>query len=158
MKYDRAFIFVLIFTLFATTFVNAGNKKDKMLWWRNGQIVEELQLSQNQVSEIESIFQRYKDEIKYFNNELNSKESKLRKLIQNSDSTREEVLKMTDEINVLKSQGQKTKVNMFWEIREVLTPKQRSQLQLIKKRYIKGKPKNTFFFPDECLLKEHTFY
>ena len=68
------------------------------------------------------------------------------------------VLKMTDEINSLKADGQKIKVNMFWEIREVLTPKQRSQLQLIKERYMKGKPKNTIHFPGDCLIKEHTFY
>ena len=154
----RAFTLIFIFTLLATSFAFAGNKKDKMLWWRNGQIVEELQLSQKQVNDIETIFQGYKGEIKSFNKELNKKENKLRKLIQDSDSTREDVLKMTDEINSLKADGQKIKVNMFWEIREVLTPKQRSQLQLIKERYMKGKPKNTIHFPGDCLIKEHTFY
>ena len=157
IKY-RAFTFIFIFTLLATSFAFAGNKKEKMLWWRNGQIVEELQLSQNQVNDIETIFQTYKGEIKSFNKELNKKENKLRKLIQDSDSTREDVLKMTDEINTLKADGQKIKVNMFWEIREVLTPKQRTQLQLIKERYMKGKPKNTIHFPGDCLMKGHTFY
>ena len=154
----RSLTFIIIFTLLATSFAFAGNKKDKMLWWRNGQVVEELQLSQKQVNDIETIFQGYKGEIKSFNKELNKKENKLRKLIQDSDSTREDVLKMTDEINSLKADGQKIKVNMFWEIREVLTPKQRSQLQLIKERYMKGKPKNTIHFPGDCLIKEHTFY
>jgi Spy/CpxP family protein refolding chaperone len=149
---------LFVFTLFFTCTVLAGNYKDKKLWWRNGQVVEELQLSPQQVKQIENIFQTYKGEIKTFNKNLNSKENQLKKLIQKSDTTREDVLKVTDEINTLKSDGQKLKVNMFWEIREVLTPKQRTQLQLIKERYMKGTPRNTIYFLDECLIKGHTFY
>jgi len=149
---------MFVLTLFFTSSVFAGKNKNKKLWWRNGQVVEELELTQAQVKNIETIFQRYKGEIKYFNKELNKKEKKLKKLIQNSDSTREDVLEVTDEINVLKADGHKLKVNMFWEIREILTPKQRSQLQLIKERYIKGNPKNTIYFMDDCLMKGQTFY
>jgi len=149
---------LFVFTLFFTCTVLAGNYKDKKLWWRNEQVVEELQLSPQQVKQIENTFQTYKGEIKTFNKNFNSKENELKKLIQKSDSTREDVLKVTDEINALKSDGQKLKVNMFWEIREVLTPKQREQLQLIKERYMKGTPKNTIYFLDKCLLNKHTFY
>ena len=155
---NRVFTVVLLFTLFFTISVFAGKNKDKKLWWRDGQVVEELELTSEQVENIETIFQRYKGEIKYFHKELNEKENKLKKLIENSNSTKEEVMEVTDKINILKAAGQKLKVNMFWEIREVLTPKQREQLQLIKERYMKGTPKNTIYFLDKCNVNEHTFY
>ncbi len=158
LRYSKTLTLLFVLTLFLTSSVFAGKNKDKKLWWRNGQVVEELELSQTQVETIENIFQRYKGEIKYFNKELNKKEKKLKKLIKNSDSTREDVLKVTDEINILKADAHKLKVNMFWEIREVLTPKQRTQLQLIKERYMKGNPKNIIYFMDECIAKGHSFY
>ena len=158
MRYNRVFAILFIFTLFFTSSVFGGNYKNKKLWWRNGQIVEELQLSPQQVKQIENIFQKNKGEIKSFYKNLNLKENQLKKLIQKSDSTREDVLNLTDEINTLKSNGQKLKVNMFWEIREVLTPKQRTELLLIKERYMKGTTKNMIYFLDECFTKVHSFY
>jgi len=158
LRYNRVFAILFIFTLFFTSSVFAGNYKNKKLWWRNGQIVEELQLSPQQVKQIENIFQKNKGEIKSFYKNLNLKENQLKKLIQKSDSTREDVLNLTDEINTLKSNGQKLKVNMFWEIREVLTPKQRTELLLIKERYMKGTTKNMIYFLDECFTKVHSFY
>jgi len=158
MIYNRVFTVVLLLTLFFTSSVFAGQNKDKKLWWRDGQVVEELELTSEQVENIETIFQRYKGEIKYFYKQLNEKENKLKKLIENSNSTKEEVMEATDKINILKAAGNKLKVNMFWEIREVLTPKQREQLQLIKERYMKGTPKNTIYFLDKCIVNEHTFY
>jgi len=158
LRYNRVFAILFIFTLFFTSSVFAGIYKNKKLWWRNGQIVEELQLSPQQVKQIENIFQKNKGEIKSFYKNLNLKENQLKKLIQKSDSTREDVLNLTDEINTLKSNGQKLKVNMFWEIREVLNPKQRTELLLIKERYMKGTTKNMIYFLDECFTKVHSFY
>ena len=128
------------------------------MWWRNSDIAEELQLTQSQSDEIENIFQTYKGKIKKFNKKIQTKENKLQKLVQSSDSTRDDVLKATDEINDLKAEGHKLKINMFWEIKEVLTPKQRTQLKLIKERYMKGSPKNSVFFLDECMGKEPKYY
>ncbi len=158
LKYNRIFTLIFLITLLFTSSVFAGKNNEKKLWWRNGQVVEELELTPAQVKSIESIFQRYKGEIKYFNKELNKKENKLQKLIQNPDSTREDVLKTTDEINILKADGHKLKVNMFWEIRELLTPKQRTQLRLIKERYMKGKPKNILYFPEDCISNDYKYY
>jgi len=158
MIYNRVFTVVLLFTLFFTISAFAGKNKDKKLWWRDGQVVEELELKSEQVENIETIFQRYKGEIRYFHKELIENEDKLKKLLENSNSTKEEVMKVTDELNILKAAGHKLKVNMFWEIREVLTPNQREKLQLIKEHYMKGTPKNTIYFLDKCIVNEHTFY
>ncbi len=158
MRYNGIITLMFLALILLTGAVNAGKYKDKKMWWRNGDIAEELQLTDTQANEIENIFQTYKGKIKKFNKKINSKEKKLQKLVQNSDSTREEVLKASDEINTLKAEGQKLKINMFWEIREVLTPKQRTQLKLIKERYMKGTPENTVFFLDQCPGKGLTFY
>jgi len=158
MKYNRVFTLFLLFTLFFTSVVFAGKNKDKKLWWRDGKVIEELELTSEQVENIDAIFQKYKGEIKYFHKQLNENENKLKLLIENPNSTKEEVMEVSEKISVLKAAGHKLKVNMFWEIREILTPKQRSQLMLIKERYMKGTPKNTIYFLDEYLVEEHTFY
>ena len=156
-KINILLLLLISSTMFAGS-LTAGNYKEKRLWWRNTQIAEELELTPRQINQIESIFQNYKGKIKKFNKDLNKKEKKLQKLIQNPDSTREDVLKVTDEINTIKANGQKMKVTMFWEIREVLTPKQRVQLKTIKDRYMQGNPKNMIFFMEGCDFPDHTFY
>ena len=113
MRYSRIVTFIFLALVFLTTAVIAGNYKDKKMWWRNSDIAEELQLTQSQSDEIENIFQTYKGKIKKFNKKIQTKENKLQKLVQSSDSTRDDVLKATDEINDLKAEGHKLKINMF---------------------------------------------
>ena len=154
--------FLIIYFLLITSFVAntalAGDYKHKRLWWRNKQVVEELQLSPDQVNKIDQIFRSHKGEIKSFHKELKYKENELKKLIQNPDSTRDEVLELTDEINIIKSEGQKLKIQMLWEIREVLNPEQRIKLKELKQGYMKNRPKNSTFFYDDCFYLNHIYH
>ncbi|MGI9534906.1 MAG: Spy/CpxP family protein refolding chaperone [Thermodesulfobacteriota bacterium] len=156
---NKRFLFIsfLLITSFLTNIVIAKDLKNKRLWWRNQQVVEELNLTPEQVNKIDKIFHSNKGEIKAFHGELNKKEKQLKKLIQDPDSTRSEVLELTDEINEIKSDGQKLKVQMLWEIREVLNPEQRNKLRQLKQEYMK-KPKNTSMFSEGCLFFDHIYY
>jgi len=156
----RRFLFIsfLLITSFIANTALAKDYKNKRLWWRNKQVVEELQLSPDQVNKIDKIFKSYKGEIKAFHRELNSKENQLKKLIQDPNSTRNQVLELTDEVNDIKSEGQKLKVQMLWEIREVLNPEQRIKLKELKQDYMKKQPKNTSLFFEDCLFLNHIYY
>ena len=99
MKYSRVFTLILLLTLFFTSTVFAGKSKDKKLWWRDGNVAEELQLTSEQVANIDTIFQKYKGEIKYFHKQLAENEQKLKMLINDPNATKEEVMELTEKIN-----------------------------------------------------------
>ena len=67
------------------------------------------------------------------------------------------MLSLTEEINELESQRHKLKVQMLWEIREVLNPTQREQLKEIKQQYMKNKPKKSFLIVEDFLYID-SFY
>ena len=159
MKRKYLLISLFLITSFIANAASAGDYKSKRLWWRNKQVVEELNLTPDQVNRIDSIFKSNKGEIKALHRELNKKENELRNLIQNPDSTRNQVLELTDEINAIKSEGQKLKVQMLWEIREVLNPEQRTKLKELKLNYMKKRPKkSSFIFPEDICHLNYLYY
>ena len=157
---DKRFLFIsfLLITTLITNTLLAKDYKNQKLWWRNKEVVKELQLTPDQVNKIDRIFKSNKGEIKAFHKELKSKENQLRSLIQNPDSTRGEVLELTDEINDIKSQGQKLKIQMLWEIREVLSPEQRIKLKELKQSYMKNRPKNTSMYFEDCFYLNQIYH
>ncbi|MGI9534398.1 MAG: Spy/CpxP family protein refolding chaperone, partial [Thermodesulfobacteriota bacterium] len=158
LKIRFLFISFLLITSFIANTSLAKDYKNQKLWWRNKQVVEELQLTPDQVNRIDKIFKSNKGEIKAFHKELKSKENQLKNLIQNPDSTRSEVLELTDEINDIKAEGQKLKIQMLWEIREVLNPEQRIKLKELKQDYMKKRPKNTSLFFEDCFYLNHIYH
>ena len=142
------FVFCFVFVTSPLSAKNYGNKK---LWWKNEEIVNKLDLSENQVNAIDSIYSTHKRQIIIYNKEIGKKTTELKKLIKNPSSTREQVLELTEEINALESERHKLKVQMLWEIREVLDPGQREQLREIKQQYMKNKHRKSFYLVEEYL-------
>ena len=130
------FIFFCLMALVPSGIHEAYAKKEGHIkWWKNPKIVKELDLSSAQVERIEDIFSSYKGRIVTLNSELDKKEKELRKVVKNPNSTKEEVLELSDEVGRTKGELRRLEVNMFLEIRDVLTPAQREKLQTIKARY-----------------------
>jgi len=144
---------LIILSLFSLT-VSAQDTdtRSKFFWWRNENVRKELDLSDEQVKKIEGIFQSYKQQIQYLQDELIAKEGSLRQTLQSSDVSRDEVLYLTDEVEQIKAKGRMMKVDMLLEIRAVLTNKQRTQLHKIKHEYFQGLPKNTDTIPPNIRL------
>jgi Spy/CpxP family protein refolding chaperone len=107
-------------------------------WWKNNEIVKSLELSNAQVDQIEKIFSSRKGKIKELGSNLRKKERELDNTIRNPNSSNEEVLKLSNEVEEIRGNLRKLKVDMFLQIREVLTPKQRGKLQEIRPK--RGKP------------------
>ena len=129
----------------------ASGDYQKRFWWKNQDVVNKLNLSDSQVRSIDAIYSTNKSKIKKYNEEIDIKTSELKRLIKSPDSTREQVLSLTEEINALESERHKLKVQMLWEIREVLNPTQREQLREIKQEYMKNKPRKSFLVVEEFL-------
>lgn len=131
-------VFTYLFTLSAFGFFS-GEVHYK--WWKNPGIVNEMGLSNQQVLEIERIFNSYKKNIIVNQRELKKKESELSRKLRNPQCSREEVLEITDDIEDIKASLTRIKVEMYLNVKNVLTPEQETKLHNIRARY-RGKSKS----------------
>ena len=145
-------VFIILSVFSMTVSAQDIDTRSKFFWWRNEDVRKELDLSDEQVKKIESIFQSYKNQMQYLQDELIAKESSLKQTLQASDVSRDEVLYLTDEVEQIKAKGRMMKVDMCLEIRSVLTSKQRTELHKINQDYLQGFPKNTETVPPNIRL------
>lgn len=125
-------IFTYLFTLTAFGFFG-GEIHYK--WWKNPRIINEMELSEQQVHDIEKIFNSYKKKIIINQKNLKYKESELSTKLRKPECTREEVLEITDDIQDIKASLTRIKVEMYLNVKNVLTPEQEVILHNIKARY-----------------------
>lgn len=127
------FILICIFSLNA--YGQGSYKRAK--WWKNTEIVEELNLSDDQINQIETIFTSYKDKIDIQNSALKTKQKSLRDAIRDPSSKSEDVLRLSDDVDHMKSYLKRLRLEMLLSIKEVLSLEQRVKLREIHD--IKGK-------------------
>lgn len=104
-------------------------------WWKNPRIAQEMRLTAEQIDSIENIFNSYKEQIIAFQKELNGKENELLDTLRKPECSRDEVLKITDDIEEVKATLTRIKVEMYLKIKNVLTPEQEETLRQIRARY-----------------------
>ncbi|HEX3036753.1 MAG TPA: periplasmic heavy metal sensor [Thermodesulfobacteriota bacterium] len=104
-------------------------------WWKNQKIVDELELTNRQVDRIEEIFSSHKSKMLELHSKLRKKDEELSKKARNPNSTREEILQLTDEVENIKGELRDIRVDMLLRIRDVLSPQQRAKLQEIQEKY-----------------------
>ena len=128
----KSLILLIFLPVFVFSFNVYGYGSARGKWWKDQKIVNELDLSNGQVNQIEGIFSSYKGHIIDLDSQLRKKQKELRAKIKNPNSTREEILRLTDEVEKLKVDLRGVQVDMYLRIRDVLTPQQRSKLEDIK--------------------------
>ena len=133
-------ILLFLFLIFEPFYFSAYGFDDEMVikWWKNQKIVDELKLTNSQVEQIEDIFSSHKGQMLKLHSKLKKKGEELNKKASNPDSTRDEILQLTDEVEDIKGELRNLRVDMLLRIRDVLSPEQRGKLQAIQERY--GKP------------------
>ena len=130
---------LLFLMLVLEPFYGAYGFDDDMVikWWKNQKIVDELELTNRQVDRIEEIFSSHKSKMLEIHSKLRKKDEELSKKARNPNSTREEILRLTDEVESIQRELRDIRVDMLLRIRDVLSPQQRGKLQEIQKRYWK---------------------
>jgi periplasmic protein CpxP/Spy len=104
-------------------------------WWKNPRIAQEMDLTAEQSDSIEKIFNSYKEQIIEFQKQLTGKESILLDTLKKPECSTDEVMKLTDDIEDIKSNLTRIRIEMYLRIKDVLTPEQIDQLHQIKARY-----------------------
>jgi periplasmic protein CpxP/Spy len=129
-------LFFLIVFVSSFSYGSDGDIQGK--WWKHPKIAKELELTNDQVNRIEAIFSSYRPQMIDLDSKLKEKEKELRDTRKNPNSTREEISKLSDEVEGVRENMRKVRVDMFLQIRDVLTPQQRAKLEEIKSKYGKS--------------------
>ena len=119
---------ILFYSLNAYSHGGYGSAK----WWKDAEVVKELNLTEEQVNLIEQIFNSNKGQIADLNSQLKQKQLQFRSKIEDPNSSRDEVLELNDEVVQLKTKLKRLRLDMLLKIREVLTPEQRQNLHKIR--------------------------
>ena len=106
-------------------------------WWKNPEVVEKLNLTDDQINKIDSIYLNYMDKLIDLKAQLEKKVLNLKSIVENDNFDRNEVLKDFDEISAVKSKIQRELLLMKLDIRDQLTPEQRSTLKTLRKNFRK---------------------
>ena len=139
MKKTYFIILSLILFYSLTAYSHGGYGRVK--WWKDADVVKELNLTEDQVDVIEQIFNSNKGQIADLNSQLKQKQSEFRSKIEDPNSSRDEVLELNDEVVQLKTKLKRLRLDMLLKIREVLTPEQRQNLHKIRFTEFKKKHK-----------------
>ena len=122
--------------LLCSTVVHAGHRGK---WWKHPQIASELGLTEEQISTIETIFDKKKVKMTELKDKLMEKRTQLQEKIADPNAKRKDIDNQAEEVDKLILKLDKIKREMILEIREVLTPDQRAKLQEIWKNRSKYK-------------------
>jgi Spy/CpxP family protein refolding chaperone len=121
--------------VFVSSFSYGNDDDVQGKWWKHPNIAKELELTNDQQNRIEAIFSSYRPQMIELDSKLKEKEGKLRDTRRNPNSTREEISRLNDEVEGIRGNMRKVRVDMFLQIRDVLTPQQRTKLEEIKSKY-----------------------
>ncbi len=129
-------LLILFFLIVFVSSLSYGSDDDiQGKWWKHPKIAKELGLTNDQVNRIEAIFSSYRPQMIELDSKLKAKEEELKNTRRNPNSTREEISRLNDEVEEIRGNMRRVKVDMFLQIRDILTPQQRAKLEEIKSRY-----------------------
>jgi Spy/CpxP family protein refolding chaperone len=98
-------------------------------WWKQSEIVQELGLSQQQISQIEQIFQTNQPQLKQNMQALHQQEDQLRSLLNADQPVPAQVNAQIDQIAQSRAALEKAHAQMLLAVRGVLTAEQWQKLQ-----------------------------
>jgi periplasmic protein CpxP/Spy len=103
-------------------------------WWKNSDVVKELQLSDAQVKQIEQTFLDYRLKLIDLRADVERQETKLQPLLEADQPNEHEVSSQVDLVVAARGKLEKTNTMMMLAIRRVLSVEQWKKLQAIEHR------------------------
>ena len=103
-------------------------------WWKNSDVVKELQLTDAQVKQIEQTFLDYRLKLIDLRADVERQETKLQPLLEADQPNEQQVNSQVDAVVAARGKLEKTSTMMMLAIRRVLTVDQWKKLQTIEHR------------------------
>ena len=140
----RAISIVLAALVLSAFAAYAFSEKDrcrygKKHWWDKSKVVEQLELTDQQKTKIGEIAKSNKETMDNLHKQLGTSYKEFRKSMLNPNSTSDEILSMYDQVEKNRRELTKAKIGMTLEMREVLSPEQRTKLFDIKEQHWKDR-------------------
>jgi TonB family protein len=101
-------------------------------WWKNSEIVKQLQLSEDQIGHIEQHFLNHRRELMGLNAEMKGREQKLKMLMQGEPPDDAQVLAQTELIATTRTALERANASMMLSIRKELTKEQWQRLEEVR--------------------------
>ncbi len=114
---------------------------EKSHWWGKSKVLEQLELTEQQKTKIDEITTSNEEMLDNLHKQLRTSYKEFRKSMLNPDSTRDEILSMYDQVEKNRRELTKVKIGMTLEMREILSPEQRTKLFDIKEQHWKDRNK-----------------
>jgi Spy/CpxP family protein refolding chaperone len=103
-------------------------------WWKNSEVVKELQLSDAQVKQIEQTFLEYRLKLIDLRADVERQETKLQPLLEADQPSEQQVGSQVDAVVAARGKLEKTNTMMMLAIRNVLSVEQWKKLKTIQHR------------------------
>ena len=104
-------------------------------WWKNSDVVKELQLTDAQVKQIESTFLDYRLKLIDLRADVERQETKLQPLLEADQPNEQQVSSQVDAVVAARGKLEKTNTMLMLAIRRVLSVEQWKKLQSIHRRH-----------------------
>jgi len=105
-------------------------------WWKNSEVVKELQLTDAQVKQIEQTFLDYRLKLIDLRADVERQETKLQPLLEADQPNEQQVSSQVDAVVAARGKLEKTNTMMMLAIRRVLSVDQWKMLQAIHHRHM----------------------
>ena len=115
------------------------NRSAGMFWWRSSSMKEVLRLDESQVSRLDEISKSHRGKVMDAYHNVAEAKVAYKRVKMSGSSTADEIRAVWRAKHDAKMEKKAAKLEMFLEMREVLTPDQREELALMKAH--KGKSK-----------------
>ena len=104
-------------------------------WWRNESIVKDLELTSDQSTRINTIFETTMPELRQDREELERLEAKLSRMIQDERMDEASLARQIDRVETARANGNKTRSLMLMRMYRVLTREQRTRFDQLSKQW-----------------------
>lgn len=115
---------LLVLVMTASAFAGQGHGKDAWKWWENEKITQEINLTDQQLSELQGIYESYEPRLEELGSAVNEKKSAFYDTMSNAEAPRSEVISAFDAMSEAKYDAKRAKLDMKLDMRQVLSPEQ----------------------------------
>ncbi|HEX9830886.1 MAG TPA: Spy/CpxP family protein refolding chaperone, partial [Thermodesulfobacteriota bacterium] len=106
-------------------------------WWNKTEVMEQLKLTDQQKSQIEEITSANKEKTENLRALVKTDKEGLREMMKDPTSTRDQILSKFDQAGEKHGELRKAEFEMLLDIRDVLTPEQKTALYELKEQRMK---------------------
>lgn len=111
---------LLVLVMSASAFAKHGHGKGVWKWWENDKITKEIDLTEQQSAELESIYESYKPRLEELGGTYEEKQTAFYNTMSNPEAPRGDVISAFDAMSKAEYDARKLKLDM----RRVLSPEQ----------------------------------